>query len=158
MFLFVEEFPKRARPSRAVVEVERRPTLVFVTVCTLSGSRSLAGVKVHAVLREIWLNADYWHVGTYVLMPDHLHFLAWPGRVDFDLDKWICYWKSLTTKKLGKAEHRWQRCSFHHTICSSESAEEKATYILQNPVRRGLVAKAEDWPYQGEIFRVERWW
>jgi hypothetical protein len=40
----------------------------------------------------------------------------------------------------------------------TKSAEEKAVYILQNPVRRGLVENTEDWPFQGEIFRAERLW
>jgi REP element-mobilizing transposase RayT len=154
----MKEYLQRSRPAKGVIEVGRRPTLVFVTVCTSARSRSLADTRVHSVLKEVWLSANYWEVGIYALMPDHLHFLAWPGRVEFDLDGWIQYWKSLATKKLGRVEYGWQRCSFHHTIRSFESAEEKAAYILQNPVRRGLVEKPEDWPFQGEIFRAERWW
>jgi REP element-mobilizing transposase RayT len=145
-------------PQEALLKSDERPTLVFVTVRGSTGSRSLAEARVHSIIKDVWFNADYWEIGTYVLMPDHLHFLAWPGCVEFDLDKWIQYWKSLATKKLGKSEYGWQRCSFHHTIRSYESAEEKAAYILQNPVRRGLVGNTEDWPFQGEIFRAERWW
>jgi putative transposase len=148
------EYPQRSRPARGVVEVEQRPTVVFVTVRALAGSRSLADERVHSILKEVWRNADYWEVGTYVLMPDHLHFLSWPGRVDFDLDRWIQYWKLLATKQLEKSGYGWQRCSFHHTIRSYESAEQKVAYILQNPVRRGLIHNAEDWPFRGEIFRT----
>jgi hypothetical protein len=36
---------------------------------------------------------------------------------------------------------------FDHRIRSNESAEEKRQYILMNPVRAGLVARPEDWPY-----------
>jgi putative transposase len=150
--------PQRSRPSRGVITVAARPTLVFVTVRTTPHSRTLADTEAHSVLKEVWLTADYWEVGPYVLMPDHLHFFAWPGRVEFDLDRWIQYWKSFATKKLGGAGYGWQRCSFHHTIRYYESAEEKAAYILQNPVRRGLVQSPEDWPFKGEIFRVERSW
>src|SRR5260370_4694623 len=153
----MKQYPQPARRSRGVSEVERRPTLVSVTVRASAHSRSLADAIVHSILREVWLRADYWEVGTYVLMPHHLHFLTWPGQVECDLDKWIQYWNSLATKRLGKWEYGWQRCSFHHTIRSHESAEEKAAYILQNPVRRGLVENAEDWPFRGEIFRVVRW-
>jgi hypothetical protein len=35
---------------------------------------------------------------------------------------------------------------------SEESYERKVTYVRQNPIRAGLVKRAEDWPYQGEIF------
>ena len=41
-------------------------------------------------------------------------------------------------------------------MCSSdlrghESYAEKWAYVLQNPVRAGLVKNAGDWPYAGEI-------
>jgi hypothetical protein len=75
--LLIPIYPQRSRPARGVIQVDQRPTLVFVTVRASRSSRSLADPKVHSDLREVWLSADYWEVGTYVLMPDHLHFLAW---------------------------------------------------------------------------------
>jgi putative transposase len=154
----MENLPKRSRPCRGITRVETRPTLVFVTVGTASRVSWLANDKVHSVLRDIWFEADRWQTGIYVLMPDHIHLFAWPGGIEHDLDAWIRYWKSLATKRLGNSLRRWQDCSFHHTIRSFESAEAKRDYILQNPVRRGLVQKPEDWPYQGEIFRYNEWW
>jgi hypothetical protein len=38
---------------------------------------------------------------------------------------------------------------------SSESYSEKWDYVVANPVRAGLVRRAEDWPFQGEIFLLE---
>jgi hypothetical protein len=37
---------------------------------------------------------------------------------------------------------------FEHRLQGDESLDEKAGYILENPVRAGLVAKPEDWPYR----------
>jgi hypothetical protein len=34
---------------------------------------------------------------------------------------------------------------------SSESYSEKWDYVVENPVRAGLVGRADDWPYAGEI-------
>jgi putative transposase len=150
--------PQRSCPCRGVIRIDARPTLVFVTVSTASRIPWLANEEVHLALRDIWFKADRWETGTYVIMPDHIHLFAWPGRIEHDLDAWIRYWKSLATKRLGSSLCRWQQCSFHHTIRSFESAEVKRDYILQNAVRRGLVQKPEDWPYQGEIFRCEEWW
>jgi putative transposase len=118
----------------------------------------LANNEVHSALRDIWFKADRWETGIYVIMPDHIHLFAWPGKIEHDLDAWIRYWKSLVTKHLGSSACSWQQCFFHHTIRSFESAEAKRDYILQNPVRRGLVQKPEDWPYRGEIFRYNEWW
>jgi hypothetical protein len=30
-------------------------------------------------------------------------------------------------------------------------SDDKWSYVRENPVRAGLVARAEDWPYQGEL-------
>jgi len=29
-------------------------------------------------------------------------------------------------------------------------------YVRENPVRAGLVTRAEDWPYSGEIVMIDR--
>ncbi|MGD1019727.1 MAG: transposase [Verrucomicrobiia bacterium] len=45
----------------------------------------------------------------------------------------------------------WQREFFDHVLRSEESYAEKWEYVRQNPVRAGLTARVEDWPYQGEV-------
>jgi hypothetical protein len=40
---------------------------------------------------------------------------------------------------------------FDHLLRSKESYAEKWDYVVQNPVRAGLTAAAEDWPYAGHI-------
>ena len=37
-----------------------------------------------------------------------------------------------------------------------ESYTEKWIYVRENPVRAGLVARADDWPYQGEFVFIDR--
>jgi hypothetical protein len=53
-------------------------------------------------------------------------------------------WKEWTVKQL--AIH-WQIDFFDHRLRRDESFREKADYILANPVRVGLVQRAEDWPF-----------
>ena len=50
----------------------------------------------------------------------------------------------------------WQRRFFDHVLRSDESYAQKWNYVRDNPVRAGLVAKAEDWPYAGEIIAIDR--
>jgi hypothetical protein len=33
--------------------------------------------------------------------------------------------------------------------------EEKLAYVRENPLRKKLVEKAEDWPYQGRIYDLQ---
>ena len=45
----------------------------------------------------------------------------------------------------------WQREFFDHVLRSSESYSEKWNYVRENPVRAGLAASADEWPYLGTI-------
>jgi len=45
-------------------------------------------------------------------------------------------------KRLGRKGRVWQPESFDHVLRSSESLDAKIQYLLENPVRRGLV---RDW-------------
>ena len=40
-----------------------------------------------------------------------------------------------------------ERDFFEHRLRDHQSRREKADYILQNPAREKLVARAEDWPF-----------
>ena len=76
-------------------------------------------------------------------MPDHLHALVACPR-DEDLAKMVATWKRFTAHDAGIA---WQKGFFDHRLRNDESLQEKAHYIRMNPVRKGLVAQPEDWPY-----------
>jgi putative transposase len=140
-------FPLRIRPDKGMVIKEHYPTLVFATICTKGRKPWLATDENHQLLRTIWAESTFWKVEPYIIMPNHLHFFAWPGRLDGDIDDWVQYWKSVFTRRLGKTDRRWQRASFHHRVRSDESAEKRRAHMCENPVRAGLVARACDWPY-----------
>jgi REP element-mobilizing transposase RayT len=76
-------------------------------------------------------------------MPDHAHALL-AVAPDKSLQATLAGWKSWNTKLAGI---KWQSGFFDHRLRSDESFEEKAHYIRQNPVRAGLVPRAEDWPH-----------
>jgi putative transposase len=56
---------------------------------------------------------------------------------------------------MGVSAPHWQKGFFDHVLRSEESYSEKWLYVVENPVRRGLVAQAQDWPFQGEIAPLE---
>jgi putative transposase len=150
--------PKRKHPPKGVLESDALPTIVFLTVCTEARRSWLADPSVHEILVSIWRTATYWKIGPYVLMPNHLHLFAWPGILPSDFDRWVRYWKSRFSSTIGNPSFRWQSYCFHHRLRSCESAEAKRLYMINNPVRAGLVTESEEWPFQGEIFKNESWW
>jgi REP element-mobilizing transposase RayT len=76
-------------------------------------------------------------------MPDHVHGLISLPHAE-SLSKSISDWKRFTTRS---AKVEWQENFFDHRLRNAESLDEKAAYILANPVRAELVEKAEDWPW-----------
>jgi putative transposase len=97
------------------------------------------------------MEANAWLVGRYILMPDHLHLFAAPGRLDISLDNWVKYWKSQFTNRYFVADQAWQSSHWDTRLRSGEGYDEKWTYVRENPVRAGLVTKSDDWPFQGEL-------
>lgn len=84
-----------------------------------------------------------WWVHVCLLMPDHLHaLLSFPNEAD--MASTVTAWKHYAATHLGL---HWQRGFFDHRLRREEGLREKADYILQNPVRKGLVKCAEDWPH-----------
>jgi REP element-mobilizing transposase RayT len=141
----------RNKPTHGVWLVPNRPTIVFVTVCTNERRPWLATEENHRVLRSVWNRAEAWRVGRYVLMPDHLHLFAAPGPLELPLDNWVRYWKSRFSKERGAASHKWETDHWDRRLRSDESYGEKCWYVRNNPVRAGLVASVEEWPFQGEL-------
>ena len=86
-----------------------------------------------------------WWVACYVLMPDHAHLFARPQIGATTLGAWIKALKAFVAQR----EFRWQAGFFDHVLRSDESFAEKWDYIRMNPVRKGLVRRAADWPYWG---------
>jgi putative transposase len=149
----------RKHPAHGVVLLADKPVIAFLTVCSKDRVPWLACEEVHQLLRATWAESTAWLVGRYVIMPDHVHLFAAPNEnfiPHIDLDRWVKYWKSQFTMKHGNRRHRWQTDHWDRRIRHDESYDEKWEYVSNNPRRHGLVADADDWPYQGEIFEL-RW-
>jgi putative transposase len=105
----------------------------------------------------------------YVIMPEHVHVLVYPG--DFP-DRMSGFLKALkepvarkairhlksnapewlarvTVREGSRVRHRfWQPGGgYDRNITSSEALRAMIDYIHANPVRRGLVTRAEDWEW-----------
>ena len=75
--------------------------------------------------------------------PDGITLISWVRSLKVMLGKALL--------RLGHDTPHWQEGFFDHVLRSGESYAEKMDYIRQNPVRTGLAADPDLWPYQGEI-------
>jgi len=106
------------------------------------------------------------HLLAWVVMPEHVHLLIWPRLPEYPVSKvaWIIKrdlaqrvierWRELDASILKELEARknqtrfWQRGGgYDRNIHSFDELNEKIRYIHQNPVRRGLVDRPQDWAW-----------
>jgi REP element-mobilizing transposase RayT len=136
------------------------PAIYFVTTCVAERAPVLANDFAAGVLHGQFAQAPRrygWRVGRYVIMPDHIHFFCAPGgeRDPSSLSVFVGGVKMWSARSILAVAKRkpplWQGEFFDRLLRSDESYESKWAYVRDNPVRGGLVEKAEDWPHAGEI-------
>ena len=88
-----------------------------------------------------------WHIGIFLLMPDHLHAVISFGR-EKKMSGLIRDWKRFHARKHSVL---WQEDYFDHRLRNDERADQlssKINYIRQNPVVAGLCNTADDWKWK----------
>ncbi len=120
----------------------------FITInCAERGTNQLAHPEV---AKELFASIKFrtergdWFPHLVLLMPDHLHGIFQFPASKKPFRETISDWKRWTSRQLGI---RWQRDFFEHRLRGDEPWRQKADYILENPVRAGLVTKPQGWPY-----------
>lgn len=144
----------RRTPAKGVVLSSDMPLILFCTVCADNRGKWVAQPDVMNALHHIWQNdATAWLVGNYVLMPDHIHFLCSPTNLSngVDIERWAAFWKDRFAMKINHPEWRWQRGMFHTRMRSDAHYREKLDYMRENPARKNLVTKSDDWLWQGQV-------
>jgi putative transposase len=144
-----ETLPKREWLRHAVpASISDRNPVFFITVCCRDRGRNLLARQTvwDCMLEAVELRNQNgsWECPLFLAMPDHVHGIISLDRAE-DLTRIVASWKRWIAVK---ADVVWQKGFFDHRLRSSLAAREKSAYILQNPVREGLVPKAEDWPYR----------
>jgi REP element-mobilizing transposase RayT len=121
----------------------------FVTFCTYQRwilPELAREIALASCLHDNHLKLD---VAVVVVMPDHVHMIFTPlvndaAREVFSLGEIMDAIKGSSAHKinrqLGRTGKVWQTESFDHVLRSSENLRRKIQYILDNPVRKGLVA------------------
>ncbi len=151
--LEIDEGKPHCHPAHfAPVRRHNEPVILQVTVCVSGRRPILPSEAVHKALLAVWQDDRYWRVGEYVVMPDHVHLFCGPRTFEgYPVRRWVGYWKRMLGKIDPALKHVFQEDCWDTQMRDRSHYDEKLSYVRQNPVRRGLVAKSEDWPYQGGI-------
>jgi putative transposase len=96
----------------------------------------------------------------YVIMPNHMHILIKP--IICGISKAMQLIKGRSSRQVNEGNF-WQKGFFDFGIFTEEKFREKFNYIHFNPVKWGLVEKAEDYKFSsalaykmeyGEVFYI----
>jgi REP element-mobilizing transposase RayT len=111
---------------------------------------------MHDILVGVWRDeATAWRVGRYIVMPDHVHYFAWATDQSISFDNWVKFWKSKFSWAHGHQDKRMQRNDWDRRMRTEVQYEEKWNYVRHNAVRAGLVKDADQWPFQGTVFKLD---
>lgn len=130
--------------------------IYFVAVCVKGRRQVLANTRVFEAIKTTIVQLRRWHVLAGVIMPDHAHWLVSP-RIDREISvgDFANGFKRVLRKMLADQKWESQRGCFDRLLRSDENLHSKWIYVRDNPVRRGLVQKWEDWPYYLDFINEE---
>lgn len=86
-------------------------------------------------------------------MPNHVHVLILPrlqenGKI-YSISHTVYTWKKYSAaainKSLGKKGSLWQKESYDSLVMDYQGLGNVLEYIINNPVKAGLVAEWQDW-------------
>jgi REP-associated tyrosine transposase len=109
-------------------------------------------------------------ISAYVVMPDHVHFVATAEEEGADLERLVKDWKQKTGFE-WKKKHKyrlWQKGYIDRVLRAEEHTLSVCRYVLENPVRAKLAAHPSDYPLCGstqytieeicEAIHIRGWW
>ena len=114
------------------------------------GSCLLAKKPVSKIIIENWKfhNEKLYQLLAYVIMPNHLHLLIKQNN-QHSLQSIVHAWKSYTSSMINKITNStgpiWARDYWDRYIRDEQHFINAVHYILENPVKAGLVDLASDW-------------
>jgi putative transposase len=139
--------PERKRLNHCIPPWVDERSFYFITICCSPRDQNHLCDKSKA---EPVLNAAAfyherlkWHCRLMLLMPDHVHgIIAFPR--ESGLKPLVSSWKHYISRSVGIS---WQPGFFDHRLRDRFQVDEKTSYVLLNPVRKGLCITPEQWPY-----------
>ena len=142
------------RPRRLEHHEYRGPQQYFLTICTFQRFHHFTDGALVADVHALFLRTaieNRFAILAYCYMPDHLNLLVEGLSDAANLRSFV----SLAKQHSGFAtRHRvtprlWQKGYFERVLRDDDDSFNVARYVVQNPVRAGLVRSSDDYPFTG---------
>ena len=130
------------------------PQRYFLTLCTFERRRHFVSrTVVSPVYQQFLRTATQFEFAilAYCFMPDHLHVLAEGTAEHSDLPAFTALAKQRSAYVLRAvlATRLWQKGYFERVLRDDDDSFNVARYVVQNPLRAGLVKSPHDYPFMG---------
>ena len=152
---------EKALPSRKQIHLKdfdyrSKFHVYFVTLCTADRHPLFLENRIAKTIEEEleFRRAKEIRLYCYCAMPDHLHVLLSLTDYPKKLQDWVSVFKRYTAKRiyeLYEVRPLWQKNFYDRVVRKEESLRDMATYILNNPVRKGIVSNWESYPYSKKV-------
>ncbi len=113
----------------------------------------LVGALAESVIRSLIeaAAATSFEVVVFTVMPDHVHVLIQSRDEAANPVKFVqrCKQRPGHAYRRDTGHHLWLPSFYDRVVRRGDDAREIALYILDNPVRAGLMNSGEAWPYSG---------
>ena len=148
--LSITDYYRRNLPHIAARE---RP--LFITFGTFRRWRLPPGARSIALRHVIYSHCSHYFVHVAVVMPDHVHIvMTLPHGLSDDARSLAGVMKGIkgiSARRINQlrksTETVWLTESYDHLVRRAEGLQNVCEYVLQNPVRAGLVTAIDDYPW-----------
>jgi putative transposase len=152
----VKPTKEHAKPRRLKDFPYRGCYRYFITIRSHSFERHFVCNEVVTKVIEILKNTsdqEGFSVWAYCFMPDHVHLLVEGGNDNADLKHFVVLFKQKTAywSKSTYGMKLWAPNYYEHVLRNDEATMTVARYIIQNPVRKGIVDDCSSYPYSGSF-------
>ncbi|TKJ40063.1 hypothetical protein CEE37_10015 [candidate division LCP-89 bacterium B3_LCP] len=133
-----------------------------ITICTqnrrrIFNDKSFATYCIE-LIKELSIKRSF-RLFAYCFMPDHIHLLL-QGNGTYSIIDLIREFKSKSTiqsREFGLSGKIYQTSFYDHFLRKDEDIEKHTRYILENPVRKGIVKSMAEYSFSGsEVFDFKR--
>jgi putative transposase len=148
------EIRNRKRMHLSGFDYTGRSHFYFVTLCTADKRPLFKDAEIARFIideMEFMRNRDEIVLYCFCIMPDHVHMLLSLSKgYQKSLINWVSAFKRYSAKIARKScgvKQLWQNNFYDHVVRRDESLIKVVEYIVNNPVRKGLVREWKKYPY-----------
>lgn len=148
-FLSVQTTPELQKTQRNLPHWIKEGSTYFITFRAIGKlSQEEQAVVFNHIIEG---NGTYYSVGAAVVMTDHVHIVL-ANHENYDLSRIMKGIKGVSARLVNKMRTItdspvWQDESYDRIIRNGRELQEKIKYIIENPLKEGLIGGHEMYPY-----------